>query len=152
MTDWIACVDTPLPLAEAQAWCILPSCGAVTSFIGTVRDHADGREDVVSVTYEAYQEQVEPKLAAVAAAARRRWPGLGRLALLHRVGTLAVGEASVLVVASTAHRSEAFDAARYCIDTIKHAVPIWKRETWAGGSAWGLGAQALRAPDEADPT
>ena len=72
----------------------------------------------------------------MAAAARRRWPAVGRLALLHRVGLLAVGDVSVVVVASTPHRAEAFDAARYCIDTLKRTVPIWKRETWAGGTDW----------------
>lgn len=134
-------------MAEALDWSVLPSCGAVTSFVGTVRDHADGRTDVIKVHYEAYRELVVPKLVDVAAAARRQWPDLGRLALLHRVGTLAVGEASVLVVVSAPHRAAAFDAARFCIDTIKAAVPIWKLETWDGGSDWGLGAQPVSAVD-----
>ncbi len=149
--DWIACAEEPLPVAEATAWCVVPSCGAVVTFVGTVRDHAEGRDDVVAVEYEAYREQVEPRLAEVAAAARERWPSIGRLVLVHRVGTLAVGEASVLVVASTPHRGEAFDAARFCIDTIKHALPVWKRETWAGGTGWGLGAQPLVGPAELGP-
>lgn len=145
--DWVACQEDPLPLAEAMDWAVLPGCGAVTSFVGTVRDHAEGRTGVVSVHYEAYREQVEPKLAEVAAAARRRWPGLGRVALVHRIGTLAVGEASVLVVVSAPHRAEAFDAARFCIDTVKTAVPIWKHETWDGGTDWGLGAQPVTPAD-----
>lgn len=134
-------------MAQALGWSVLPGCGAVTSFVGTVRDHAEGRTGVVSVHYEAYRELVVPKLADVAAAARGQWPDLGRLALLHRVGTLAVGEASVLVVVSAPHRAAAFDAARFCIDTIKAAVPIWKRETWDGGSDWGLGAKPVSAVD-----
>jgi molybdopterin synthase catalytic subunit len=93
---------------------------------------------VSSLAYEAYEEQVVPKLAAIAADARRRWPVLGRLALLHRVGTLEVGESSVVVVASAPHRPEAFDAARFGIDALKATVPIWKRETWDGGEDWGL--------------
>lgn len=145
--DWIACQDEPLPVAEAMAWAVLPGCGALSSFVGTVRDHAEGRTGVVRVHYEAYREQVVPKLADVAEAARRRWPAVGRLALVHRVGTLAVGEASVLVVVSAPHRAEAFDAARFCIDTLKAAVPIWKRETWEGGTGWGLGAQPVAPAD-----
>lgn len=139
----IACVDDPLPVADIAAWAVTPRCGAVVTFTGTVRDHADGRTDVVSVEYEAYREHVEIKLAAVADAARHRWPAIGRLALVHRVGRLAVGEASVTIVVSTPHRSEAFDAARFCIDTVKQTVPIWKREQWSGGDDWGLCAQPL---------
>ena len=95
------------------------------------------------VEYEAYAEQVEPRLAQLAAEARRRWPSLGRLALLHRTGELAVGECSVVVAASAPHRSEAFEAARWCIDTLKETAPIWKREVWADGSGWGTGARPV---------
>ena len=105
-------------------------------FTGTVRNFAVGRPSVTALGYEAYEEAVEPRLAAVASEARRRWPALGRIALLHRVGRLEVGEASVLVVVSAPHRDEAFAAARYCIDTVKETVPIWKREEWEGGRDW----------------
>jgi molybdopterin synthase catalytic subunit len=103
-----------------------------------VRDHAEGRPGVSELEYEAYEEEVVPRLVAIAAEARRRWPDLGRVAVLHRVGTLAVGETSVLIAASAPHRGEAFDAARFCIDTLKTTVPIWKRETWNGGTDWAL--------------
>ena len=79
-----------------------------------------------------------PRLTDVAASARARWPEIGRLALLHRVGRLEVGEVAVVVAASTPHRAEAFAAAQFCIDTLKHTVPIWKRETWEGGSGWSV--------------
>ena len=91
---------------------------------------------MTALEYEAYEDAVEPRLAAVAAEARRRWPSVGRVALLHRVGRLEVGEASVLVAVSAPHRDEAFAAARYCIDTVKETVPIWKREEWEGGGDW----------------
>ena len=91
---------------------------------------------MTELEYEAYEDEVGPRLAAIAADARRRWPVLGRVALLHRVGCLTVGETSVVVVVSAPHRPEAFDAARFCIDTLKSTVPIWKRETWEGGSDW----------------
>lgn len=88
-----------------------------------------------------------PRLAAIAADARQRWPQLVRLVLLHRTGELEVGEASVVVVASTPHRAAAFEAARHCIDTLKATVPIWKRETWSGGDDWS----ELCAPVEGVP-
>ena len=105
-------------------------------FSGTVRDHSEDRAGVTSLEYEAYLEQVEPCLAKVAARARTRWSDLGRLALLHRVGRLSVGETSVVVAVSTPHRTEAFHAGQFCIDTLKHEAPIWKRESWPGGSEW----------------
>lgn len=136
--DWIALTTDALDAGAAMSWAVAPSCGAVVSFAGTVRDHSEHRTGVSELEYEAYSEQVEPRLAAIAAAARKRWPQIGRLALFHRIGRLALGEVSVLVVASTPHRPEAFLAARFCIDTIKVAVPIWKRETWEEGTDWSL--------------
>ena len=120
---------------------MLPSCGAVVTFEGTVRDHAPGRDGVSSLEYEAYAEHVEPRLAAVAAEAGARWPGVGRVAILHRVGLLRVTEPAVIVVVSAAHRDDAFEAARFCIDTVKATAPIWKKETWSGGADWGADAQ-----------
>jgi molybdopterin synthase catalytic subunit len=134
--DWIGLTGEVIPVDRALAWVSRPGCGAIVTFCGTVRDHSDGRPGVTTLEYEVYPEYAVPRLHRVAAEARQRWPALGRLAMLHRVGRLHVGEVSVVVVASTPHRSDAFDAARYCIDTLKHSVPIWKRETWAGGSDW----------------
>jgi len=136
--DWIAVTDQALPVDRALAWSSCPPCGAIVTFCGTVRDHSPGRAGVTGLEYEIYPEQAVPRLVRIAAEARSRWPALARLALLHRVGVLAVGEVSVVVVASTPHRTEAFDAARYCIDTLKRSVPIWKRETWEDGSDWSL--------------
>jgi molybdopterin synthase catalytic subunit len=96
------------------------------------------------MTYEAYEEPAVRAMVEIASAARRQWPALERLALLHRVGELQLSEASVLVVASSAHRALAFDAARYCIDTLKEAVPIWKQEHWSGGSSWAVEQHAIR--------
>lgn len=141
--DFVACIDDPISIDPVLSWAVLPRCGAVVNFLGTVRDHAEGRSDVVAVDYEAYREQVEPKLAAVAASARLRWPDLGRLALVHRIGRLHVGEASVLVVASSGHRQQAFEVAQFAIDTVKATVPIWKHEHWAGGTDWGTGARPI---------
>lgn len=128
---------------RAAGWVQRPDCGAVVTFAGTVRDHAEGRAGVDELEYEAYDAQVEPRLRQIAEEAAARWPGVGRVVIWHRIGTLSVGESSVVVAVSSAHRSEAFDAARFCIDTVKTSVPIWKRERWEGGEDWGLDAHAV---------
>lgn len=144
--DWLALVDEPLSADAVHDWVVRPECGAAVVFSGTVRDHAeeDGerREGVTHLVYEAYTNQVTPKLRAIADEARRRWPMIGRIALLHRVGRLDLGESSVMVAVSTPHRPEAFAAAHWAIDALKESAPIWKHETWSGGSAWGTGASA----------
>lgn len=136
--DWISLTEVPIAVGEVLAWTAQPDCGATVTFFGTVRDHAEGRDGVVSLEYEAYGEYCEGRMARVAAEARRRWPSIRRLALVHRVGVLRVGETAVMVAVVTAHREEAFSAARFCIDEVKATVPIWKFETWADGSSWGL--------------
>jgi molybdopterin synthase catalytic subunit len=136
--DWIAISEGQLPVDDAWRWASVPGCGGIVTFCGTVRDHSGARTGVTSLEYEAYEEHVVPRLTEVADAARTRWPAIGRLVLLHRVGRLVVGEVAVVVAASTPHRGEAFEAAQFCIDTLKHTVPIWKRETWDGGSDWVL--------------
>jgi molybdopterin synthase catalytic subunit len=143
--DWIEVAGDPLPIDAATTWVTTPGSGAVVVFLGVVRDHADGRTGVTGLTYEAYEEEVIPKLTAVAAEARRRWPPVDRIALLHRTGALELSEASVAVVVSSPHRPEAFEAARYCIDTLKETVPIWKREHWDGGSDWATCSHSVRA-------
>lgn len=140
---WLGLSAAPLPVAEALAWAGRPDCGGLVLFSGTVRDHAEGRPGVSQLEYEAYESQVVPKMGEVAAEARSRWPVVGRVALLHRVGVLDVGESAVVVVVSAPHRGEAFEAARFCIDMLKRSVPIWKRESWEGGESWGLEAQHI---------
>jgi molybdopterin synthase catalytic subunit len=142
--DWLALTDLPLPVEEALQWAVRPDCGAVVLFSGTVRDHAEGRAGVTALDYEAYAEETVPRLAAIAQEARTRWPDVGRLALLHRVGRIELTESSVVVVASAPHRAEAFDAARFCIDTLKATVPIWKKEHWSEGSDWATGSTPVQ--------
>ncbi len=142
--DWVGLGRNPLPSEAAATWATVPSCGAVVTFAGTVRDHADGRAGVEQLTYEAYEEPALARMAAVVAQARARWSALGRVVVLHRLGPLALGETAVVVVASAAHRQEAFAAGGYLIDTVKETVPIWKYERWSGGEGWGTGAQPVR--------
>jgi molybdopterin synthase catalytic subunit len=141
--EWLGLSAHPLPAGAALDWATRPQCGAVVVFTGTVRDHAEGRPGVSRLEYEAYEEQVGPKLRELADEMRRRWPMLGRIALLHRVGEVELTEAAVVVAVSAPHRPEAFDAARYGIDTLKETVPIWKREFWRRGSGWGLEARVV---------
>jgi molybdopterin synthase catalytic subunit len=143
--DWIAVTAEPLPVEEATSWATSASAGAVVVFLGVVRDNSEGRAGVHGITYEAYEEEAVARLEAVATEARRRWPVVERLALLHRIGDLELSEASVAVVASSPHRPEAFEAARFCIDTLKETVPIWKREHWVDGSDWAGSAQPVRS-------
>jgi molybdopterin synthase catalytic subunit len=149
--DWIGLTEAELPVGRATEWATRPVCGAVVCFTGVVRDSSEGRAGVRALTYEAYESQANAKLAEVAAEARRRWPMLERLALLHRTGTLALGEASVVVVASTPHRADAFEAARFCIDTLKETVPIWKAEHWEGGTDWARAGHPIRPVAEREP-
>jgi molybdopterin synthase catalytic subunit len=136
--DRIELTRAPLPTDDLVRWATTPACGAVVSFLGVVRDHAEGRDGVHAMTYEAYEDHAERAMAEVAAVARQRWPAVQRIALVHRVGELALSEASVAVVVSSPHRADAFEAARFCIDTLKETVPIWKQEHWGGGSDWAV--------------
>ena len=117
------------------------------TFCGTVRNHSDGGSDVISLDYQSFDEEVERRLGGVAASARVRWPTIGRVVLLHRLGTLEVGEVSVVVVVSSPHRDEAFEAARLCVDTLKGSIPIWERDTWAGGD-WSVCPHAIEPVDQ----
>jgi molybdopterin synthase catalytic subunit len=140
LDTWIALTSDVFDVAAVYDWAVRPDCGAVVVFSGTVRDHAEGRTGVTSLTYEAYEGECERRLAAIADEIRHRWPATGRIALLHRVGEMGLGESTVLVVVSSPHRPEAFEAARFGIDALKATAPIWKREVWQGGSDWGTGA------------
>jgi molybdopterin synthase catalytic subunit len=142
--DWLALSEAPLPVEAVVAWATTPAAGAVVSFLGVVRDHSDGRDGVVGMDYEAYEDEARRVLAEIAADARRRWPAVDRIGLLHRTGPLDLSDVSVAVVVSSPHRPEAFEAARYCIDTLKETAPIWKREHWSDGSDWALGEQPIR--------
>jgi len=114
--------------------------GAAVLFLGVVRDHNDGRA-VSGMTYEAYGEMAEKELAAIAMEAAER-AGTDRIAVVHRVGALEVGEASVAIAVSSPHRAEAYEASRYVIEQIKLRLPVWKRERYTQGSErWLDGAE-----------
>jgi molybdopterin synthase catalytic subunit len=140
-TEWFDLTDGQLPVGAAYEWAVQPNCGAVVLFSGTIRDHAEGRDGVQHLTYEAYAQQVVPRFSEIGDELRRRWPDTGRIVLLHRTGRLEVGESSVIAVVSAPHRGGAFDAAKFAIDALKQTAPIWKHEVWADGADWGTGAK-----------
>jgi molybdopterin synthase catalytic subunit len=140
---WLGLSGDTLPVTAAADWVVRPDCGAVVLFSGTARDHAPGRPEVELLEYEAYDEQVEPRLQAIVDEIRARWSTVGRIAMIHRTGVVPVTESAVVVAVSAPHRDEAFAAARFGIDAVKASVPIWKHETWAGGEAWGNDTQDL---------
>jgi molybdopterin synthase catalytic subunit len=110
-----------------------PEAGAVVTFAGNVRNHSRGRR-VEYLEYSAYVPMAERKLREIAEEAERRWEC--RVAVRHRTGRLEIGEPSVLIAVSCAHRAAAFEACRYVIDTLKQTVPVWKKEVWEDGEVW----------------
>ena len=137
--DGVAVDRTPIDPAALISRASDPSAGAVVLFLGTVRDHSPGQPGVTGLEYEAYEEVVVAKIAAVVTDARSRH-SVRKVQVVHRIGPVAVGEASVGVAVSADHRPEAFAAARFIIDELKSTAPIWKKETWAGGAEWVSGA------------
>jgi molybdopterin synthase catalytic subunit len=117
--------------------------GAVVLFLGTVREQSRGRQ-VQRLEYEAYETLARAEMQRIAAEAAARFGA--RVAMVHRVGTLAVGEISVAIAAAAPHRREAFEAGRFAIDTLKQTVPIWKKEVWADGAQWIGPEDAPEAP------
>jgi len=133
--DFVRVTESPLDPTALLDLVSDPTAGAVVSFLGTVRNHAPGKAGVSHLVYEAYAEMVEGKIAELVAACRQRWP-LIAVAVEHRTGRVDVGGVSVAVVVSSAHRADAFEAARFLIDELKAKAPIWKQEHWDGQSEW----------------
>lgn len=123
--------------------------GAVVTFDGIVRNHSRGRRTLYLV-YEAYEEMALGEMRKVAAEAVTRF-GVRGVTLVHRLGTLQVGETSVLIVVASAHRAQAFDACRWIIDTLKKTVPIWKKEHFEDGAVWADGEPFPAAPGAVAP-
>ena len=116
-----------------------PRSGATALFLGTVRDHSAGKDGVTHLDYEAYEDQVVGKIDELIDEAASRWP-LNAAVVEHRIGRVELSEASVAVAVSSAHRGDAFDAARFIIDELKQRAPIWKKEFWPGGEEWSRGS------------
>jgi molybdopterin synthase catalytic subunit len=131
--------------ADALARAVtVPEAGGVAVFLGVVRNHTADRR-VVALEYEAHVPMAEAKLKEIGEALYRRWPGVRQVAIVHRVGRLGVGEASVAIGVSAVHRADAFAACEHAIDTLKRIVPIWKREIFEDGAVW-VGLQGESPP------
>ncbi|HXQ27277.1 MAG TPA: molybdenum cofactor biosynthesis protein MoaE [Candidatus Acidoferrales bacterium] len=127
-----------------------PEDGAVVVFDGFVRNNFKGRQTLY-LEYEAYEPMAYAKMREIGAEIRAKFP-IHRLAIVHRLGRLEIGETSVWIAVSSPHRGAAFDACRYAIDTLKRSVPIWKKEFFVGGAVWADGElpsqEAISGPDE----
>lgn len=133
----------PIDAAALLARVADHSNGANILFTGTVRDHNDGRP-VRGLNYEAYSEMAEPVLREIAGEAAERAGG-ARIAVVHRAGELELGDVSVAIAVSTAHRAEAYEASRYIIEQIKVRLPVWKNERYADGTAGWVEGRAVPA-------
>lgn len=131
--------EAPIDSAALIAEVADRGSGATVLFLGTVRNHSPGKEGVTHLEYEVYTEEVERGIREIVDEAISRWPIIN-IVVEHRSGRVELGEASVAVVASSAHRADAFDAARYVIDELKQRAPIWKKEFWPGGAEWSPGS------------
>jgi len=135
-------VNRPIAIDEVAARVVTPDRGGMTLFAGTVRGiTADLVTDYLE--YEAYAEMAEPILAEIAAEAQARWPSIGAVSIVHRVGRLEVGDIAVVIAVAAAHREDTFDACHYVIDRIKQIAPIWKREVGQDGALWVEGPESL---------
>ena len=124
--------ENPIDSAAVLAQVSSPEAGAVVLFLGTTRQFTKGRQ-TESLDYECYPEMARRKLAELEGEARRRW-SIVECVIVHRLGHLELGEASVAVAVGTPHRKDAFEAGQWLIDTLKEVVPIWKKENWADGT------------------
>jgi molybdopterin synthase catalytic subunit len=134
---------SPLQPAALTAWATRPECGAVVTFCGTARNSSRVEHVIEALEYDTSVELAEDRIAQVVARARSRWPELGAVAIHHRVGVVRLEEPAVVIAVSAPHRGAAYEASQFCIDTVKKCVPMWKREMWAGGSAWSQESQDL---------
>ena len=126
--------DRSLSLEPLVSAVTRSSSGAVASFLGVVREQTRGRQ-VLYLEYEAYREMAIPKMREIADEIRRKWK-VDEIAMVHRIGHLKIGEASVAIAVSAPHRHQALAACAYAIDRLKETVPIWKKEVWTDGEEW----------------
>ncbi len=129
----ISLTHSPLDPSAILAQVASNDAGAVVLFLGTTREFTKGRQ-TASLDYECYPQMAEAKLAELEAQAREKWP-LIHVSIVHRLGRLGLGEASIAIAVSSPHRQAAFEAGKWLIDTIKEDVPIWKQENWADGTS-----------------
>jgi molybdopterin synthase catalytic subunit len=132
--DWIELTPEPLDVGKVVAFVTAPEAGGIAVFLGTTRaEKSEKGQALIALDYDAYGEMARKQMGELGARVRGKWP-VERVAILHRTGRVNVGEPSVIIGVSTGHRSEAFEACRWVIDTLKAEVAIWKKEMWGDGS------------------
>jgi molybdopterin synthase catalytic subunit len=134
-----AIVEGPIDVGALVSAAQKPDCGAVSTFVGTTRVDENEGASVEHLEYEAYRPMADRKLEEIGAEIRERWD-VRHVAIVHRIGRVDPGEASVAILVAAARRGPAFEASRYAIERIKVVVPIWKREVWSDGYVW-VGSQ-----------
>jgi molybdopterin synthase catalytic subunit len=134
-----AIVEEPIDVAALISAAQRPDCGAISTFVGTTRVDESGGASVEYLEYEAYRPMADRKLEEIEAEIEKRWD-VGEVFIVHRIGKVDPGEASVAIVVAAPRRGPAFEASRYAIERIKEIVPIWKREVWSDGYVW-VGSQ-----------
>jgi len=137
----------PLALETAYALADDPANGAIVVMSGMVRNNTDGKA-VVALEYQAYEPMAIRVFQQIAAEMRQTWTAVTHVVIHHRIGRLTIGEISVLVAVGCPHRSEAFAASQFAIDTLKHTAPIWKKEHWADGSSGWVSIAACEASED----
>ncbi len=148
-TIWLELTNSPLDARPIEEFLSRPDAGAMVVFSGLVRNYSEGIDDVTSLDYEAYMELAAARLREIAKYAMTSFDRVRAVAILHRLGPVALSEPSVLVGCSTGHRGAAFEAARYCIDTVNASVPIWKYEVSGAGVGWS--GSALPIEEKVSP-
>jgi molybdopterin synthase catalytic subunit len=134
-----AIIDEPIDVGALISAAQRPDCGAISTFVGTTRIDESGGASVEYLEYEAYRPMADRKLEEIGGDIEERWD-VREVSIVHRIGRVGPGEASVAIVVASPRRREAFEASRYAIERIKQVVPIWKREVWSDGYVW-VGSQ-----------
>ncbi len=127
-------LDKPINVQDVLDAVRAPECGGLALFLGTVRNHHHGKT-VYWLEYEAYETMAVKKMQQIAAEAMQKFPAK-KIAMAHRIGKLDIGDIAVAIAVVTPHRREAFEACKFCIDTLKKTAPIWKKEVFEGGEVW----------------
>lgn len=134
--DFIRICTEKLSTEEVSQLVVSPSCGAVSIFVGTTRNNFEGKK-VVHLEYEAYVPMAETEMKKILTDIRQKWPSVKHVAVYHRLGLVPITEASVVIAISSPHREDSLDAVKYCINTLKATVPIWKKEVYEEeGCSW----------------
>ncbi|KFW86747.1 Molybdopterin synthase catalytic subunit, partial [Phalacrocorax carbo] len=145
--DFIKLKSGKLSVDEVSELVISPYCGAVSLFIGTTRNNFE-RKKVIHLEYEAYTSMAEAEIKKICRDIRQKWPSVKHIAVQHRLGVVPITEASVIIAVSSPHRAESLEAVKYCIDTLKASVPIWKKEIYEDEYSWKENKECFWANSE----